>query len=395
MKKIYSLTALALIFALGSCTNDPIGVGKSDGNDTTAPGKIMNISHVADYGSLVFKWTSPDDVDFLYTDIRYEIDGKEYSKKISKFSTDSAVIDGLDNSSYNFIFYAVDSVGNRSDGVTYAAASLESPNNLVVNTVNVESNEMGGVIVSWQNTTGKTINVEVSYISDEGERKIQTFISDEISFSGEVKDGLSKPSVDKEFIVTVKDNKGKAAPTRKFNVALFEYLKIPRDTWIFPGYQDDSQDETVGYSSQATNEGASPQGRVIAMLDGNTTTFWHARWGSPATNYPHWFIVDMRQSVLIREIELQRRQGNGGTAKGFHLYTCKDIPVDTNDPVNGYTWEDQGEYNFNPAINDAQKIKITNSPVARYVKLYFDTNHKGTGNYTMFAEFAVWGQREK
>jgi hypothetical protein len=395
MKRIYNLLALALIFALSSCTEDPIGVDKLNNDDTTAPGKITNIDHLSDYGSLVFTWTSPNDADFLYTDVLYEIEGEKYSKKISKFSVDSTVIDGLDNASYNFTFYAVDGAGNRSEGVTYTASSLEAPNKVVANTVGVESNEMGGIIVSWQNVTGKIVNVEVSYISDEGERKIQTFTSDEASFSGEVKDGLSEPTDGKEFSVTVKDNKGKVALERKFSVALYEYLKIPRDNWVFPGYQDDSQDETAGYSSQATNEGASPNGRVTAMLDGNTATYWHARWGSPAASYPHWFIVDMRQSVLIREIELQRRQGNGGTAKGFRLYTCKDIPVDTSNPVDGYTWEDQGEYSFNPAINDAQKIKIDNSPVARYVKLYFDTHHKGTGDYAMFAEFAVWGQREK
>ena len=395
MKQISLAALAATALWLVSCGNDPIGVDNPDRDDKTAPGKITNISHEADFGALIFQWTRPADADFLYTDIRYTIDGKEYSKKVSQPASDSAAIDGLDGGSCNFTFYAVDRAGNRSPGETYSGASLESPNTVVANTVQLESNIFGGVVVSWKNDTGKTVNVEVSYISDNGERKIQTFTSLLPDFSGEVKDGLSEPTDGKAFTVTVRDSKGKAAPARNFQVALYEYLKIPRAGWTFPGYEDGSQDEQAGYSSQATNEGDSPQGRVIAMLDGNTATFWHARWGSPSANYPHWFIVDMHQNVLIREIELQRRQGNGGTAKGFRLYTCRgDIAVDTSDPLNGYRWEDQGEFTFNPAVNDAQKIKISASPTARYVKMYFGENHKGTGNYAMFSEFAVWGQRE-
>ena len=46
---------------------------------------------------------------------------------------------------------------------------------------------------------------------------------------------------------------------------------------------------TIGYSSQETigeGGGKSPAGRVIAMLDDNLETYWHASW-KQASNYPH------------------------------------------------------------------------------------------------------------
>ena len=169
---------------------------------------------------------------------------------------------------------------------------------------------------------------------------------------------------------------------------------ISRKDWTFPGYDDGSQNATNGYSSQATNEGGSPNGRVIALLDNNSGTFWHTAW-SPATDYPNWFIIDMQEKAEIYGIMLQRRQGNNGlsTAKGFTFYTCETEPTDENDPVNGYNWVDCGHFSFNITPEEQQKIHVKQPfPIARYVKVYFGANDKGTGNYCQFAEFGLFGK---
>ena len=168
-------------------------------------------------------------------------------------------------------------------------------------------------------------------------------------------------------------------------------LKLDRSKWTFPGYDDTTPWAAIGYSSQATNEGASPNGRVIAMLDGNSNTFWHARWSGepPATDYPHWFIVDLGEIVEFSGIMLQRRHSSTSTSTGFRLYTCVDVPTNQNDPVNGYAWINRGEFSFNPDIVDEQTSWLESSVNARFVKMYFDVHHKGTSNYTMFAEFGL------
>ncbi len=176
--------------------------------------------------------------------------------------------------------------------------------------------------------------------------------------------------------------------------------RIPDASMSFPGYNDSSQDATIGYSSQATNEGASPNGRVTAMLVDNNN-FWHARWGSSngdglsGVDFPHWFIVDLSKEKEILGVLLTRRDGNGGTAKGYRLYTCPDVIVDQSKPVDGYPWVDQGSFSFDPNNNNAQTQWLKPPfPTARYVKMYFGTEHKGSSNYTMFRRFGLYTRAE-
>ncbi|MDR2038942.1 MAG: Ig-like domain-containing protein [Bacteroidales bacterium] len=152
-----------------------------------------------------------------------------------------------------------------------------------------------------------------------------------------------------------------------------------------PGYTA-SNAGTIGYSSQHGGY------TILNLFDGNITTFWHTNYSAPASDFPHWFIVDLRRSVIVTEVMLQRRQGNFPSANGFYLYTCPDVTVDQNDPVNGYPWEMQGDYTFNPDINDEQRYVMPDALTARYIKVYFDVKHKdGRSPYAQFAEFGIYG----
>ena len=177
-------------------------------------------------------------------------------------------------------------------------------------------------------------------------------------------------------------------------VEYFSY--ISRAKWSIVGYDDSYNDVNTagpGWSSQATNEGgvASPQGRITAILDDDVTLFWHSSYSAPAENYPHWFIVDLGEEVTFDAAMLQRRQGNGGTANGYYIRTSTKANPDINDPVGGYDWVERGEYSFNPAINDRQAKAFGDTPVtARYVLMYFDVKHRGSGNNAMFASFGLY-----
>jgi hypothetical protein len=172
--------------------------------------------------------------------------------------------------------------------------------------------------------------------------------------------------------------------------------RVPDAKMSFPGYDNDSQMETIGYSSQATNEGASPNGRVTAMLADNNQ-FWHARWSSPSADYPHWFIVDLEEEVEICGVLLARRDGNNGTAEGYRLFTCPDDPsVDQTDPEDGYGWVNQGDFSFD-RNNNSEQIQWLEPPfpTARYVKMYFGPEHKGgSGQYAMFRRFGLYMRAE-
>lgn len=172
--------------------------------------------------------------------------------------------------------------------------------------------------------------------------------------------------------------------------------RINQAKWSIVGYNDSWNGTNTagpGWSSQATNEGGvdSPTGRVTAMLSDDVNIFWHSSYSSPALDYPHWFIVDLGEEIDVDAVMLQRRQGNGGTAKGYNVKTSTKTNPDIDDPMGGYDWVDRGDYSFDPGNNARQAQGLNDANVkARYIMMYFDTNHKGSSNFTMFATFGLY-----
>ena len=183
--------------------------------------------------------------------------------------------------------------------------------------------------------------------------------------------------------------------TRK--VTVFSKLKFPITTAYIPlegVYTSSVQTPTWGYSSQS---GSYP---LSNLFDGNAATFWHGSYnGTFVSTYPHWFILDLRSTVTITDIMLQKRQEGSGqnfrSCTGFYFYICPDVPVDKSDPVDGYPWELQSEYTFNSQTNVEQWYELPNVE-ARYIKMYFAPEHRDPAspagnNYIQLSEFAMFG----
>lgn len=172
-------------------------------------------------------------------------------------------------------------------------------------------------------------------------------------------------------------------------IEVFVPSKMSKDGWNIPGYNPDSDLGTIGYSSQATNEGAA--NKVVAIIDNDLNTYWHARYGgSGATDYPHWFIVDMGKDITLAQISMAKRNNNEKGQKGFQLFTCSESgATDLDDPTT-WTWEEQGDFSFNPKKNGDQMYPIMNVPTARYIKVYMGEKHKGTDKYAMVADLSAY-----
>ena len=127
------------------------------------------------------------------------------------------------------------------------------------------------------------------------------------------------------------------------------------------------------------------------MIDGSLNTYWHASWKTPATNYPHWFILDMGKEITVASIELTRRQNDARGQKGQKIYTCSEAgATDVKNP-DSWNWVDHGSFAFDPNINTPQSCGLPTTPKARYIKIYFGTEHKGTGSQAMLADLNVYG----
>jgi len=118
---------------------------------------------------------------------------------------------------------------------------------------------------------------------------------------------------------------------------------------------------TVTPSSEETSgEGAAPQGRAVALLDGSVSTFWHSRWSSNAAVPPHTLTFDMGGVAPIRGFKITQRQ-NGSR-------NIRNITIETS--TNGTTWTAVTGSPFSlERINGEQLINLPANLNIRYFRL--------------------------
>jgi len=76
-------------------------------------------------------------------------------------------------------------------------------------------------------------------------------------------------------------------------------------------------------SEEISGEGA-VNGRAVTLIDGNENTFWHSRWTSSATSYPHQVVIDLGSSKSAKGLSLVQRSGLSRAIKNFQVLTSTD-----------------------------------------------------------------------
>ena len=160
--------------------------------------------------------------------------------------------------------------------------------------------------------------------------------------------------------------------------------RMPRTEWKVPGY-DATDYGTIGYSSQDFTYG----NNMLNLFDGNTATIWHTDWATLNPDYPHWFIVDLDEEVIITHVSLIGRIGWDTEASGFELFTCTEAGAQDLSNPDTWEWESQGEFTFDISSDEEQKYAMRNFPTTRYIKVFMDTKFRTTQNAT-FSEFYVY-----
>ena len=163
-------------------------------------------------------------------------------------------------------------------------------------------------------------------------------------------------------------------------------IKMSKSGWSVPGYNSGSDDGTIGYSSQQRGDG----GGIPSIIDENLNTYWHARYSSPASKYPHWFIIDLGKEVTIAQVGMARRAGDNRGQKGYQVFTCTQSgAVNLTDPTT-WEWVDQGDIAFDSNKDGIQVQSISTFPTARYVKVYIAEKYRGSNDYAMVGDFSVY-----
>ena len=220
MKNKYIYILLLAAFAFTACNEEVL--------DTTAPGKVTNISYKPTNGGAILTFTAPGDDDLLYVKAVYTNSlGKEVFKVTSHYG-DSIEIDGFKEATPQKVkLYAVDRSNNNSEAAEIEVTPMKSFIYLVQESIQMKE-QLGGVRITWENPDQKTVFVYVNF-SKAGktyERILSSALSDPV---------LMIRGLDPEeysFSVTVEDFNGNK--TDKMDVGTYRPLleqKIDKSTW--------------------------------------------------------------------------------------------------------------------------------------------------------------------
>ncbi len=412
MKKTYFFILLVLFITICSCGDEEEGRVNIKNN---APAKVANVITSSGHGEVYLEWENPSDPTFMYTKIEYKNSKGELKYQLTpkhrvgddNMSRDT--IRGFANTDEQvFLLYACTLKG-ANQGAVEVKQSPKSPIfEHIIKTIKLEP-DLGGIIVKWENDYPSDAYVFLDYHLKSNPTKNGTLkvTAPKSTKNGSafvqltVKNGDETEILEGETCVVkvvVQDQDENSSVEQEFEIIPKKAIKFPKKDeagnllWLFPGYNGNSNSGTIGYSSQETiGEGASPNGRVIAMIDDNLETFWHASW-KQSSAYPHWFILDLGEDKIVTTITLFRRQDNNGAKGqiGQIIYTCSSANATGADPES-WQWENQGSFSFDANNASGQGYRLLSNPVTRYIKVYFGEEHKGSGSQAMVSEIDVYG----
>ena len=121
-------------------------------------------------------------------------------------------------------------------------------------------------------------------------------------------------------------------------------------------------------------------GKVEAMIDGKTNTYWHSDYTNNNQDMPHWFMVDMKKAQKVGAVGIVTRQA--GVKVNGHI---KDYEIWTGTDANSLTKQTEGTLAYSL---DEEWINLPQQVDAQYVKVVIKSAQNGR-KFACCAEFRV------
>lgn len=218
---LYVSSLLLVISLIASCESD-------DNGDTTPPGELSVISTEATYGGAVITYTLPEDNDILYVRADYTNGkGEAVFRTVSKHVNQIEVSGFVLEEDVTVSLTVVDENQNSSKAVALEIRPLRSFIFLVQESIQIEP-DLGGVQVSWENATEKTVFIYL-HIQDGEDEQIRILSSANKNEKIFVRGLEAKPLL---FLTKTEDFDGNISELQEKGTytPLFEE-KINKDTW--------------------------------------------------------------------------------------------------------------------------------------------------------------------
>ena len=151
--------------------------------------------------------------------------------------------------------------------------------------------------------------------------------------------------------------------------------------------------EITASSEETSGEGAG-NGVATCIIDGKPDTHWHSAWKNSSPAYPHWFMIDMKESKAFDAFEYVSRgtgtssddSNNNGNIVNYTLY-ASDEPIDAEALENAILVK-QGQFTYDGTTN-VHKVEF-NSVKAQYVMLYATGVSANGGKHASCVEFYLY-----
>ncbi|MBR5533042.1 MAG: discoidin domain-containing protein [Bacteroidales bacterium] len=156
----------------------------------------------------------------------------------------------------------------------------------------------------------------------------------------------------------------------------------------------DRSNWTITASSEETSGEGVGNGVATCIIDGKTNTHWHSAWKESSPAYPHWFLIDMKESKAFDAFEYVSRgagtstddSNNNGNIVNYTLYTS-DTEIDP-EALENATLVTQGQFTYD-GVNKVHKVEF-NSVKGRYVMLYATGVSANGGKHASCVEFYLY-----
>jgi hypothetical protein len=398
-KLIYILSILTLFFA---CSDDnllkPFGP-----KDDTAPGVLTNVTYTVLPGGAKFEYVLPLDNDLSYVIAEYDVNGVKKNAVSSQYNT-ALTIEGLpDKKEYDVDLYCVDKSGNLSQPTRVTILPEESPVNVMRESLKCNV-DFGGFRIDYQNPSQAELSLYFLR-RDSIAGKLIFYQARVFSQAQGTYQVVGLPNETNRFGVFVRDRFGNTSSTLEFE-----------DKPWREEYLDKSQFKYVGIPKVVDNDDwYSWSGRPQNLWD-DIVGEWNFAQTGPEGKYPHYFCIDLGDTVPIGRILFQQRLGNGNVfnydcIRHFDVYGAAELPaVNYASPLEGWTkLNDQtfevirpsgrnpGEPATTEDIEAAEKgIMFTMDtpfprPAIRYLRFKFIDSFTQS-NMALAGEFSFWAQ---
>jgi hypothetical protein len=223
------------------------------------------------------------------------------------------------------------------------------------------------IVVSGKFTATKPVK-DIAYYNrntgnDNGGYNSVTFASkpigtDSFRISMPVSDFRDKANTNYEFTIRLVHENGSMTNY----VASYSFVNdVPVITFGDKVVYSKTNWSITAYSSQET---ASENGAATNIIDGSSSSFWHSRWSSSATSYPHTITVNMGQQLDVNRFTFKQRDSR----------MVKVVEILTSN--NNNTWTSLGDFTLAQTANP-QNIMLSSTKNFRYFKLNMKSSYDG------------------